>query len=138
MSNIIKGKQGLIIPKTKAIWLSQKEKEKMLIKEAAEAFATASARKKRARDNKWFRWKYFDQNFEEEDWLNEQKIDMGWAIGRRIYEKAEIEVKTRVKSSIIISVSRESASTKLVQYESLRVSNGRVGSGRVGSKIVKL
>ena len=34
--------------------------------------------------------------------------------------------------------SREWASGKLVEYESLRVSNGRVESGRVGSKIVKL
>ena len=33
---------------------------------------------------------------------------------------------------------REWASGKLVEYESLRVSNGRVESGRVGSKMVKL
>ena len=33
---------------------------------------------------------------------------------------------------------REWASGILVEYESLRVSNGRVKSGRVGSKIVKL
>ena len=65
----------------------------MLKKEAANGFATAVARKNRARDNKWCRWKYFDQNLDEDDWLNEQKIDMGWAIGRRIYEKAEIEVQ---------------------------------------------
>ena len=90
--NIVKGRQGLIIPKTKAIWLSQKEKDLILKKEAASAFATAIARKKRALDNKWFRWKYFDQIFEESDWLEEANMDMGWAIGRRIYEKTEIEV----------------------------------------------
>ena len=33
---------------------------------------------------------------------------------------------------------REWVSGKLVEYESLRVSNGRVESGRVGSKMVKL
>ena len=33
---------------------------------------------------------------------------------------------------------REWASGKLVEYESLRVSNGHVESGRVGSKMVKL
>ena len=38
----------------------------------------------------------------------------------------------------MICKTREWASGKLVEYESLRVSNGRVGSGRVGSKMVKL
>ena len=33
---------------------------------------------------------------------------------------------------------REWSSGKLVEYESLRVSNGPVDSGRVGSKMVKL
>ena len=42
--------------------------------------------------------------------------------------------KFLIKSLII----REWASGKLVEYESLRISNGRVESGRVSSKIVKL
>ena len=39
---------------------------------------------------------------------------------------------------IICIVIREWASGKLVEYESLRVSNGRVELGRVDSKMVKL
>ena len=93
MLSIIKGRQGLIIPKTKSIWLPQIEKEAILKKEAVEAFTTAVARRQRARNNRWCRWKYFDDLLlDEDDWKNEKKIDMGWAIGRRIYEKEEIEV----------------------------------------------
>ena len=93
MLSIIKGRQGLIIPKTKAIWLPQKEKEEIYKKEGVDAFATAIARRQRSRNNRWLRWKYFDDLLlDEDDWKNEKKIDMGWAIGRRIYEKDEIEV----------------------------------------------
>ena len=92
MLNIIKGKQGLIIPKTKSIWLSPEEKAAILKKEVVDAFLTASARQERARNNKWCRWKYFVDLMEEDNWKYEKKIEMGWAIGRRIYEKEEIEV----------------------------------------------
>ena len=98
MLSIIKGRQGLIIPKTKSIWLPQKEKEAILKKEGVDAFTTAVARRQRARNNRWCRWKYFDDLLlDEDDWKNEKKIDMGWAIGRRIYEKEEIEVKKKIE-----------------------------------------
>ena len=64
----------------------------MLKKEVVEAFATAAARNERARKNKWLRWKYIDDLKKEDDWLSDQKDDMGWAVGRRIYDKEEIEV----------------------------------------------
>ena len=93
MSSIKKGKQSiLIIPKNLVHTLPQKEKDKMLKKEVVEAFATAAARNERARKNKWLRWKYIDDLKKEDDWLSDQKDDMGWAVGRRIYDKEEIEV----------------------------------------------
>ena len=92
MSNIKKGKQELVIPKNLVNILSQEEKENMLKKEVVETFSTVSARNERARKNKWLRWKYIDDLKKEDDWLSDQKDDMGWAVGRRIYDKEEIEV----------------------------------------------
>ena len=48
----------------------------------------------RALNNKWLRWKYADElRVKEMKWLETNKApDMGWAVGRRIYEKDEIEV----------------------------------------------
>ena len=48
----------------------------------------------RALNNKWLRWKYADELKQaEEKWMQSNKCaDMGWAVGRRIYEKEEIEV----------------------------------------------
>ena len=94
MSNIKKGKQALVIPKNLVETLSQEEKEKIWKKEVVDTFSTVSARNERARKNKWLRWKYFDDLNNEHDWLSDHIIeDMGWAIGRRIYDKEEIEVK---------------------------------------------
>ena len=91
MSNIKKGKQELVIPKNLVNILSQEEKENMLKKEVVDTFSTVSARNERARKNKWLRWKYFDDLNNEHDWLSDHIIeDMGWAIGRRIYDKEEI------------------------------------------------
>ena len=100
----------MIIPKNLVHTLPQKEKDKMLKKEVVEAFATAAARNERARKNKWLRWKYIDDLKKEDDWLSDQKDDMGWAVGRRIYDKEEIEVcileshcGMRDKSSMFLS-----------------------------------
>ena len=74
--------------------LSQKERDRMLATACIEAFATAAARNERARTNKWLRWKYADELRKEESWLDGTGVDdMGWAVGRRIYEKEEIEVR---------------------------------------------
>ena len=74
--------------------LSEKERNRMLATACIEAFSTAAARNERARTNKWLRWKYADELRKEESWLDGTGVDdMGWAVGRRIYEKEEIEVR---------------------------------------------
>merc|ERR1711976_11627 len=62
---------------------------------------TAEARNKRMRENKWLRWKYIEELNQKDGWLDEQGGgDMGWAVGRRIYDKDEIEkVDERMKSN---------------------------------------
>ena len=109
MSNIKKGKQVLVIPKNLVDILSQEDKEKILKKEVVDTFSTAATRNERARKNKWLRWKYFDDLDKEHDWLSDHIIeDMGWAIGRRIYDKEEIEVKSQTLWHLLRKESKES------------------------------
>ena len=88
----------------------------MLKKACVEAFVTAEARNKRMRENKWLRWKYIEELNQKDGWLDEQGGgDMGWAVGRRIYDKDEIEVKIWQKFSYLISFS--SKGLGLIQLE---------------------
>ena len=74
--------------------MTPEQKERRLKELVVEAFSTAHARNLRALNNKWLRWKYADElRVKEMKWLETNKApDMGWAVGRRIYEKDEIEV----------------------------------------------
>ena len=74
--------------------MTPEQKERRLKELVCEAFSTAHARNLRALNNKWLRWKYADELKQAEmKWMESNKgPDMGWAVGRRIYEKEEIEV----------------------------------------------
>ncbi len=74
--------------------MSKKEIERALKLIVIDAFRTAGERKERMK-NKWFRWKYVDDLVDDKEmaWLKSNGVDdLGWAVGRRIYEKEEIEV----------------------------------------------
>ena len=84
--------------------MTPEQKERRLKELVVEAFSTAHARNLRALNNKWLRWKYVDEiRAKEKQWMESQKTgggDMCWAIGRRIYEKEEIEVLTMSSISL--------------------------------------
>ena len=91
--NLVLKKSKFMIPPEIAKTLTQKEREKMLKEIVVEAFVTAEARNHRAETNKWLRWKYACEEKQVNKWLEGNGVeDMGWAVGRRIYEKEEIEV----------------------------------------------
>ena len=76
--------------------LTAKERERKLKEIVVEAFVTAAWRYERAESNKWLRWKYAGMESKKNDWLDKNGVeDMGWAVGRRIYEKEEIEVNSK-------------------------------------------
>ena len=92
-----KTKCKFLIPPAQAITMTPEQKQRKLKELVCEAFSTAHARNLRALNNKWLRWKYVDELREKErQWMESQKLggDMGWAVGRRIYEKEEIEVNS--------------------------------------------
>ena len=92
--NLVMKKSKFMIPPETAKNLTQKEREKMLKEIVVEAFVTAAARNHRAETNKWLRWKYAGEDKQVNKWLDGNGVeDMGWAVGRRIYEKEEIEVR---------------------------------------------
>ena len=82
------------------------QRERRLKEIVVQAFVTAAARNERAMNNKWLRWKYFEEHQASQSWLDTNGVpDMGWAVGRRIYDKEEIEkvdekMKLREKSSL--------------------------------------
>ena len=92
-NHLVMKKSKFMIPPETAKTLTPKEREKMLKEIVVEAFVTAAARNHRAETNKWLRWKYAGEDKQVNKWLEGNGVeDMGWAVGRRIYEKEEIEV----------------------------------------------
>lgn len=81
--------------------LTQARREELL-KMAADAFMNPSKIDlEEVMKNKWLRWKYRDQidaeNKRRSKWLDEaEDAPTGFAIGRRIYEKAEIIVSFKI------------------------------------------
>ena len=94
-TQLVQKKSKFMIPPEVARTLTAKEREKKLKEIVVEAFVTAAWRNERAESNKWLRWKYAGTEKKKNDWLESNGVeDMGWAVGRRIYEKEEIEVST--------------------------------------------
>ena len=90
---MVQKKSKFMIEPEVAKTLTAKERERKLKEIVVEAFVTAAWRYERAESNKWLRWKYAGMESKKNDWLDKNGVeDMGWAVGRRIYEKEEIEV----------------------------------------------
>ena len=90
-TQLVQKKSKFMIPPEVARTLTAKEREKKLKEIVVEAFVTAAWRNERAESNKWLRWKYAGTEKKKNDWLESNGVeDMGWAVGRRIYEKEEM------------------------------------------------
>ena len=90
---LIQKKSRFLIPPEVACTLTKEQRERKLKEIVVQTFQTARRRNERALKNKWLRWKYYEENNKTKTWLESNGVeDMGWAVGRRIYEKEEIEV----------------------------------------------
>lgn len=84
-------KFGILMPKKVSETMSPEDRERMLKEIIVFTFQSAAERNERARSNKWLRWKYADELTKDMKWMDGGVEDLGWAVGRRIYEKDEIE-----------------------------------------------